>query len=119
VALDGGRDWQSQIEAAQRSKALQHFILMLTSQASPVVRRKIRLARREGKTFQPIRGAGLSGFSDQNLSLPEKTVKRSYRALSSESLFAFSCIHEALRYLLISGTSRGVEAPCFCNRFDF
>ncbi len=52
VALEGGRDWSSQIEDAIRSKALQHFVLVVTQGAleSPVVRREIRLARQEGKT---------------------------------------------------------------------
>jgi hypothetical protein len=30
VALEGGRDWWSQIEEAIRSKALQHFVLIVT-----------------------------------------------------------------------------------------
>jgi hypothetical protein len=30
VALEGGRDWWSQIEAALKSEALQHFILVVT-----------------------------------------------------------------------------------------
>ena len=30
VALEGGRDWWSQIEEALKSKALQHFILVVT-----------------------------------------------------------------------------------------
>jgi hypothetical protein len=61
VALEGGRDWWSQIEGALRSKALRHFILAVTPQAlaSPVVRREIRLARQEGKTFLPVKGPGL------------------------------------------------------------
>jgi TIR domain/NB-ARC domain/APAF-1 helical domain len=61
VALEGGRDWWSQIEEALKSKALQHFILVVTpaSLASPVVRREIRLARQEGKTACPVKGPGL------------------------------------------------------------
>ena len=61
VALEGGRDWWSQIEETIRSKALQHFVLILTpaALASPVVRREIRLARQEGKTVSPIKGPGL------------------------------------------------------------
>jgi hypothetical protein len=49
VALEGGRDWWSQIEDALKSKALQHFILIViqASLESPVVRREIRLARRQ------------------------------------------------------------------------
>jgi NB-ARC domain/TIR domain len=61
VALEGGRDWWSQIEEALKSKALQHFILVVTpaSLASPVVRREIRLARQEGKTACPVKGPGV------------------------------------------------------------
>ncbi|MBC8013192.1 MAG: TIR domain-containing protein [Methyloceanibacter sp.] len=65
VVLEGGRDWWSQIEVALKSKALQHFLLIVTpgALASPVVRREIRLARQEGKTFLPVRGTGLSDLS--------------------------------------------------------
>src|SRR5208337_2271028 len=61
VALEGGRDWWSQIEEALRSKALQHFVLVVTPAAleSSYVRREIRLARQEGKTVCPVRGPGL------------------------------------------------------------
>jgi hypothetical protein len=61
IALEGGRDWWSQIEDALKSKALQHFVLIVTpaALASPVVRREIRLARQEGKTVSPIKGPGL------------------------------------------------------------
>jgi hypothetical protein len=61
VGLEGGRDWWSQIEEAIRSKALQHFVFIVTPEAlaSPVVRREIRLARQEGKTVSPIKGPGL------------------------------------------------------------
>jgi hypothetical protein len=47
-----GRDWWSQIEDVLRSKALEHFVIVVTSKAlaSDVVRREIRLARQEGKT---------------------------------------------------------------------
>ncbi len=62
VALEGGRDWWSQIEDALRSKGLQHFVLVVTPAAleSPHVRREIRLARQEGKTVCPVRGPDLS-----------------------------------------------------------
>ena len=62
VALEGGRDCWSQIEEALRSKALQHFILIVTPMAleSPYVRQEIRLARQEGKTVCPIKGPGLA-----------------------------------------------------------
>ena len=61
VALEGGRDWWSQIEDVLKTKTLQHFILVVTpaSIASPVVRREIRLARQEGKTACPVKGPGL------------------------------------------------------------
>jgi hypothetical protein len=60
IALEGGRDWWSQIEDALRTKSLQHFVLIVTpaAWASPVVQREIQLARQEGKTFCPIRGPG-------------------------------------------------------------
>ena len=61
IALEGGRDWWSQIEDALKTKSLQHFVLIVTpaALASPVVRREIRLARQEGKTVCPIKGPGL------------------------------------------------------------
>ncbi len=66
IALEGGRDWWSQIETALRSRTLQHFVLVVTKMAlaSPVVRREIRLARQEGKTVSPVRGPGLGRFDD-------------------------------------------------------
>src|SRR6516164_9327416 len=64
-ALEGGRDWWSQIEDALKSKVLQHSIFVITpaALASPVVRREIRLARQEGKTICPVKGPGLSDLS--------------------------------------------------------
>ena len=61
IALEGGRDWWSQIEDALKSKVLQHFVLVITpaAVASQVVRREIRLARQEGKTICPVKGPGL------------------------------------------------------------
>jgi len=61
VALEGGRDWWSQIEDALKSKGLQHFVLVVTpaSLDSPYVRREIRLARQEGKSVCPVKGPGL------------------------------------------------------------
>jgi WD40 repeat protein len=61
IALEGGQHWWSQIENALRSKALQHFVLIVTPAAleSRVVRREIRLARQEGKTVLPIKGPDL------------------------------------------------------------
>jgi WD40 repeat protein len=61
VALQGGRDWWSQIEEALRSKSLEHLVLVLTPEAlsRPVIRSEIRLARQEGKQVHPVRGPGL------------------------------------------------------------
>jgi WD40 repeat protein len=61
IALEGGRDWWSQIVAALSSESLEHFVLVITpaALASPVVRREIRLARQEGKAVSPIRGPGI------------------------------------------------------------
>jgi hypothetical protein len=81
VALEGGRDWRSQIEDALKSKVLQHFVLVITpaALASPVVRREIRLARQEGKTVCPVKGPGLGDLGKRprwlgqvyDLDLPE------------------------------------------------
>ena len=64
VALEGGRDWWSQIVEALKSRVLQHFVMVLTpaALASPVVRQEIRLARQEGKTVCPVRGPGLENL---------------------------------------------------------
>jgi TIR domain/NB-ARC domain/APAF-1 helical domain len=66
ITLEGGRDWWSQIEDALKSKALQHFVLVVTpgALASSVVRREIRLARQEGKTVCPVRGPSLEDLND-------------------------------------------------------
>jgi len=66
IALEGGRDWWSQIEDALRSKALQHFVLVVTpgAMASPIVRQEIRLARQEGKTVSPVSASNLDDFSN-------------------------------------------------------
>jgi TIR domain len=65
VALEGGIDWWSQIDAALRSKTLHHFILVITpaALASRDVRREIRLARQEGKTVCPVKGPGVEDLS--------------------------------------------------------
>ena len=65
VALEGGRDWWSQIDAALRSDVLQHFVLVVTPAAleSEVVRDEIRLARQEGKRISPVKGPGLCDLS--------------------------------------------------------
>jgi NB-ARC domain/TIR domain/WD domain, G-beta repeat/APAF-1 helical domain len=82
ITLEGGRDWWSQIEDALKSKALQHFVLVVTpaALASSVVRREIRLARQEGKTVCPVRGPGLEDLNDlprwlgqiDDLAMPER-----------------------------------------------
>jgi hypothetical protein len=94
VALEGGRDWWSQIEDALKSKALQHFILIVTeaSLESPVVRREIRLARQEGKTVCPIKGPGLGDLGKlprwlghtYDLAIPEQKTAL-IRVLQDES----------------------------------
>jgi hypothetical protein len=68
LAMEGGIDWWSQIEAAIRSKAMEHFVLVVTpqaldSQGGRVVRQEIRLARQEGKTVSPIRGPGIDDLA--------------------------------------------------------
>jgi hypothetical protein len=47
--LRSGEDWWSQIEAALRSKTVEHLVIVVTPEAlrSPVIRREIRLARQE------------------------------------------------------------------------
>ena len=82
IAIEGGRDWWSQIEDALRAKSLQHFVLVATPGAleSEVVGRERRLARQEGKTVSPVRGPGLPGFHAlprwlgevYDLAIPEK-----------------------------------------------
>ena len=94
VALEGGRDWWSQIEDALKSKALQHFVLVVTpaSLASAVVRREIRLARQEGKTACPVKGPGLGDLGKlprwlgqiYDLDLPEHRTTL-IRVLQAES----------------------------------
>jgi hypothetical protein len=66
VALEGDRDWGSQIEEALRSKQLHHLVLVVTQGAldSKYVRREIRLARQEGKTVSAVRGPGLADLNN-------------------------------------------------------
>jgi len=94
IALEGGRDWWSQIEDALKSKALQHSIFVITpaALASPVVRREIRLARQEGKTICPVKGPGLGDLGKlprwlgqiYDLDLPEN-VRTLIRVLQDQS----------------------------------
>ncbi len=82
VALQGSADWWTQIEAVLRSKALQHFILIVTPKAlaSRHVRAEIRLARQEGKTVSPVRGPDIESLDDMprwlgnvyDLNVPER-----------------------------------------------
>jgi len=84
IALEGGRDWWSQIEDVLKTKVLQHFVLVVTRAAleSPVVRREIRLARQEGKTVSPVKGPGLGDLNNlprwighvYDLDLPENVT---------------------------------------------
>jgi hypothetical protein len=77
-----------------KSKALEHFILVVTSAAleSPVVRREIRLARQEGKTVCPVKGPGLGDLGKlprwlgqlYDLDLPEHKTTL-IRVLQNES----------------------------------
>ena len=65
IALEGDRDWWSQIEEAIRAKALCHLVLVVTAAAleSKYVRREIRLARQEGKTVSAVKGPGLGDLN--------------------------------------------------------
>jgi hypothetical protein len=47
VSLEGGRDWWSQIEEALKSKALEHFVLLVY--AGGARDRRIAIRRRVGK----------------------------------------------------------------------
>jgi WD40 repeat protein len=94
LALEGGRDWWSQIEDALKSKVLQHFVLVVTpaALASQVVRQEIRLARQEGKSVCPIKGPGLDDLGSlprwlgqvYDLDLPEH-VTTLIRVLQDQS----------------------------------
>src|SRR5262245_31477619 len=57
VALQGGRDWWSQIEDAIRSPSVEHLVLVVSLEAMsrPIVRREIRLAKTLGKQVTPVR----------------------------------------------------------------
>lgn len=65
AALQGGRDWWTQIEAALKSTALQHVVLLLTPAAlsRPVIRDEIHLARQQGKTLIPVRATGFDDYA--------------------------------------------------------
>ena len=58
VAMQGGRDWWSQIEEALRARSVEHLVLIVTPSVldRPVVRREIRLARQEGVQVTPVMG---------------------------------------------------------------
>ena len=61
VALEGGRDWWSQIEEAIRAPSVEHLVLIVTQSVleRPVVRREVRLARQEGLQVTPVKGSDL------------------------------------------------------------
>jgi WD40 repeat protein len=61
VAMQGGRDWWTQIEEALRSPSVEHLVLVVTPSVldPPVVRREIRLARQEAVQVTPVMGADL------------------------------------------------------------
>jgi WD40 repeat protein len=94
IALEGGRDWWSQIEDALRAKALHHLVLVVTPAAldSRYVRREIRLARQEGKTVSAVKGPGLGDLNTlprwlghiYDLDIPEQR-KRFLRVLEGPS----------------------------------
>ena len=65
VALEGGRDWWSQISQTLRDPRLDHLVMILTPKAleSRFVRDEIRLARQMGKQVTPLRGPGLNNLS--------------------------------------------------------
>jgi len=112
IALAGGRDWWSQIEAALKSKTLQHFVLVVTPGAleSAVVRREIRLARQEGKTVSPVKGPGLGNLSAvprwlghiYDLDVPEQR-KVLMRVLEGPSHHAHDGVRAAGRFRATSG----------------
>ena len=65
AALQGGRDWWTQIEAALKSTALQHVVLLLTQAAlsRAVIRDEIHLARQQGKTIIPVSGPRFDDYA--------------------------------------------------------
>ena len=58
IALQGGKDWWSQIENAIKHPALEHLVLVTTpgSIASEVVRQEFYLARQQGVQISPVKG---------------------------------------------------------------
>jgi hypothetical protein len=65
IAMQGGRDWWTQIEEALRSPSVEHLVLVVTPLVldRPVVRREIRLARQEGVQVTPVMGADVLDMS--------------------------------------------------------
>ena len=59
VALEGGRDWWSQIEDAIRAPSVEHLVLVVSDGAlsRPVIRQEVRLARQEGVRVTPVRAS--------------------------------------------------------------
>jgi WD40 repeat protein len=82
AAMEGGRDWWTQIEEAIRARSVEHLVLVVTPSVPerPVVRREVRLARQEGVQVTPVVGADTLDFSKlprwighlQDLSYPEQ-----------------------------------------------
>lgn len=59
VAMEGGRDWWTQIEEAIRAPSVEHLVLVVTPSVLQrlVVQREVRLARQEGVQVSPVIGA--------------------------------------------------------------
>ena len=59
AALEGGRDWWSQIEDAIRAPSVEHLVLVVSDGAlsRPVIRQEVRLARQEGVRVTPVRAS--------------------------------------------------------------
>jgi WD40 repeat protein len=58
VAMEGGRDWWTQIDEAIRAPSIEHLVLLVTPAAleRPTIKREVRLARQEGVQVSPVKG---------------------------------------------------------------
>jgi WD40 repeat protein len=67
VAMEGGRDWWTQIEEAIGSPSIEHLVLLVTPAAfeRSAIKREVRLARQEGVQVSPVKG-----LPDLDLALP-------------------------------------------------
>jgi hypothetical protein len=87
VALEGGRDWWSQIEDVLRHKALQHFVFVVTpaALASEYVRSEIRLRGRKARPSRPSRAltSAISGKCRAGSAMFMNWIDRSHQRLSS------------------------------------